>query len=41
MTLDLLDQILVTKERYGYMACPCLFANGAEVSISLCNRFFY
>lgn len=28
MTLDLLDQLLVTKERYGYMACPCRFANG-------------
>lgn len=28
MTLDLLEQLLVTKERYGYMACPCRFANG-------------
>ncbi len=28
MTLDLLEQLLATKERYGYMACPCRFANG-------------
>lgn len=28
MTLDLLEQLLVTKERYGYMTCPCRFANG-------------
>lgn len=28
MTFALLEQLLVTKERYGYMACPCRFANG-------------
>ena len=28
MVLDLLEQLLATKERYGYMACPCRFANG-------------
>ncbi|CAK7060521.1 MAG: hypothetical protein DELT_01413 [Desulfovibrio sp.] len=28
MTLDLLEQLLATKDRYGYMACPCRFANG-------------
>lgn len=28
MTMDLLEQLLVTKDRYGYMACPCRFANG-------------
>ena len=28
MTFSLLEQLLVTKSRYGYMACPCRFANG-------------
>lgn len=28
MTLDILEQLLVTKKRYGYMACPCRLANG-------------
>lgn len=28
MTMPLLEQLLVTRERYGYMACPCRFANG-------------
>lgn len=28
MTKDLLEQLLVTKGRYGYMACPCRLANG-------------
>ncbi|MDL2210336.1 ferredoxin:thioredoxin reductase, partial [Desulfovibrio sp. OttesenSCG-928-O18] len=28
MTMPLLEQLLVTKARYGYMACPCRFANG-------------
>lgn len=28
VTLDLLEQLLVTRARYGYMACPCRFANG-------------
>lgn len=28
MTTDLLEQLLVNKERYGYMACPCRLANG-------------
>jgi ferredoxin-thioredoxin reductase catalytic subunit len=28
MTLDVLEQLLVTRERYGYMACPCRLANG-------------
>ncbi len=28
MTLSLLEQLLATKERYGYMACPCRLANG-------------
>ena len=27
-TCPLLEQLLVTKARYGYMACPCRFANG-------------
>ena len=27
-TLQLLEQLLATKERYGYMACPCRLANG-------------
>ena len=28
MTLPLLESLLKLKERYGYMACPCRFANG-------------
>lgn len=28
MTLPLLESLLVNKERYGYMACPCRLANG-------------
>lgn len=28
MTESLLEQLLVTKEWYGYMACPCRLANG-------------
>ena len=28
MTLDLLGNLLVNKERYGYMACPCRLASG-------------
>lgn len=30
MTLDLLEQLLVTKGRYGYMVCPCRLASGAR-----------
>ena len=28
MTMPLLEQLLVTKDMYGYMACPCRLANG-------------
>jgi ferredoxin-thioredoxin reductase catalytic subunit len=28
MTLALLESLLVNKERYGYMACPCRLASG-------------
>lgn len=28
MTLALLQSLLVNKERYGYMACPCRLASG-------------
>ncbi|MDL2266843.1 ferredoxin:thioredoxin reductase [Desulfovibrio sp. OttesenSCG-928-G15] len=28
LTWPLLEQLLVTKARYGYMACPCRLANG-------------
>lgn len=28
LTWPLLEQLLTTKARYGYMACPCRFANG-------------
>ena len=28
MVDDLLAQLLVTKKRYGYMACPCRMPNG-------------
>jgi len=28
MTLPLLESLLVNKERYGYMACPCRLATG-------------
>lgn len=28
MTMALLENLLITKERYGYMACPCRLANG-------------
>lgn len=27
-TRDLLEQLLVLKGKYGYMACPCRLANG-------------
>lgn len=29
MTLPLLESLLVNKERYGYMACPCRLASGS------------
>lgn len=29
MTMPLLEQLLVTREKYGYMACPCRVANGS------------
>lgn len=28
MTLPLLEQLLVTRNEFGYMACPCRLANG-------------
>jgi len=28
MTMDLVRALLVNKERYGYMACPCRLAGG-------------
>ena len=28
MTRDLLQSLLVNKQRYGYMACPCRLASG-------------
>lgn len=28
MTLPLLESLLVNKERYGHMACPCRLASG-------------
>jgi ferredoxin-thioredoxin reductase catalytic subunit len=28
--LDLLASLLVNKERYGYMACPCRLASGKQ-----------
>lgn len=28
MTMDLLESLLINKERYGYMACPCRLASG-------------
>jgi ferredoxin-thioredoxin reductase catalytic subunit len=28
MTMPLLKSLLVNKERYGHMACPCRFASG-------------
>lgn len=28
-TAPLLEELLVTKARYGYMACPCRIANGS------------
>jgi len=28
MTMSLLEQLLVTRAQYGYMACPCRLANG-------------
>src|SRR4030042_6825209 len=27
-TFDLLDGLLINKERYGYMCCPCRIASG-------------
>jgi ferredoxin-thioredoxin reductase catalytic chain len=30
MTLQLLESLLVNKERYGYMACPCRLAGGGD-----------
>jgi ferredoxin-thioredoxin reductase catalytic chain len=31
-TLELLKGLLVNKERYGYMACPCRLASGDQES---------
>ncbi len=28
MTMALMESLLVNKERFGYMACPCRLANG-------------
>ncbi len=28
MTREILESLLVNKERYGYMACPCRLASG-------------
>jgi len=28
MVMDLLEMLLVNKERYGHMACPCRLASG-------------
>ena len=28
MVMDLLQSLLINKERYGYMACPCRLASG-------------
>jgi ferredoxin-thioredoxin reductase catalytic subunit len=28
LTWPLLEELLTTRARYGYMACPCRFANG-------------
>jgi len=28
--MDLMEALLVNKERYGYMACPCRLAAGAR-----------
>jgi ferredoxin-thioredoxin reductase catalytic subunit len=27
-TMDLLEGLLINKERYGYMSCPCRLASG-------------
>jgi len=29
MTMPLMESLLVSKERLGYMACPCRLANGS------------
>ncbi len=34
MTLALLESLLINKERFGYMACPCRLANGSFESDS-------
>ena len=28
MTMPLLESLVINKERFGYMACPCRLANG-------------
>jgi len=28
MTLDLMEGLLLNKQRYGYMCCPCRMASG-------------
>ena len=30
-TLELLEALLINKERYGYMCCPCRLASGDRV----------
>lgn len=30
LTLDILEQALINKERYGYMSCPCRLASGSR-----------
>jgi ferredoxin-thioredoxin reductase catalytic chain len=32
LVVDLLNALLVNKERYGYMACPCRLASGDRES---------
>ena len=32
VTCFFMEQLLVTKERYGYMACPCRLAMGTVPS---------
>lgn len=37
LVMDLLDGLLINRERYGYMACPCRLASGdRELDKDIC-----
>ena len=37
---ELLEALLVNKNRYGYMSCPCRLASGQRESDKIASRFY-